>query len=150
MVSIFLLFFLAYSQQSQTGCLYHTSTWYALTANLECRFEMYCTRLAENTGRKNSPSAHHRTTLSGYMFATKTCIDNRKKNLLNSNISSLHMSSEYSELPPTNGWDRLASLGHSSKCQRISRVGFVTAPMSPNGRQPNFARCLAVSWAVYI
>jgi len=36
---------------------------------------------------KNSPSAHHHTTLSGYIFATKARIDNRKKNLLNSNIS---------------------------------------------------------------
>jgi len=37
---------------------------------------------------KKSPSAHHRTTLSGYIFATKAHIDNRKKNLLSSNISS--------------------------------------------------------------
>ena len=41
-------------------------------------------RLAENTGCKNdarkSPSDHHRTTLSGYIFATKAYIDNRKKN----------------------------------------------------------------------
>jgi len=36
---------------------------------------------------KNSPSAHHRATLSGYIFATKAHIDNRK-NLLSSNISS--------------------------------------------------------------
>jgi len=36
---------------------------------------------------KNSPSAHHRTTLSSYIFATKEYIDSRK-NLLNSNISS--------------------------------------------------------------
>jgi len=43
---------------------------------------------AENAGRKKSPSAHHRTTLSGYIFATKAPIDNRKKNLLSSNISS--------------------------------------------------------------
>ena len=28
---------------------------------------------------KKSPSAHHRTTLSGYIFATKARIDNRKK-----------------------------------------------------------------------
>jgi len=35
---------------------------------------------------KNSPSAHRRTTLSGYIFATKVHIDNRKK-LLNSNTS---------------------------------------------------------------
>ena len=38
--------------------------------------------------RQKSPSGHHRTTLSGYIFATKACIDNRKKNLLSSNISS--------------------------------------------------------------
>jgi len=38
--------------------------------------------------RKKSPSAHHFTTFSGYIFASKACIDNRKKNLLNSNISS--------------------------------------------------------------
>jgi len=37
---------------------------------------------------KNSPSVHHRTTLSGYIFATEARIDNRKKNLLNSNTSS--------------------------------------------------------------
>jgi len=36
---------------------------------------------------KKSPSAYHRTTLSGYIFATKARIDNRKKNLLSSNIS---------------------------------------------------------------
>jgi len=28
---------------------------------------------------KKSPSGQDRTTLSGYIFATKTCIDNRKK-----------------------------------------------------------------------
>ena len=58
-----------------------------LSANLGCRSETCCTRIAENTGRKNSPSAHHRTTLSGCVFATKACIDNRKK-LLNSITSS--------------------------------------------------------------
>jgi len=34
---------------------------------------------------KKSPLVHHRTALSGYIFATKACIDNRKKNLLSSN-----------------------------------------------------------------
>jgi len=47
---------------------------------------MCCTWLAENTGCRNSPSAHHRTTLSGYIFATKAHINNREK-LLNSNVS---------------------------------------------------------------
>ena len=37
--------------------------------------------------RQKSPSGHHPTTLSGYIFANKACIDNRK-NLLSSNISS--------------------------------------------------------------
>ena len=31
---------------------------------------------------KNSPSVHHRTTLSGYIFATKADSDNRKKKLV--------------------------------------------------------------------
>ena len=44
----------------------------------------------------------------------------------------------------TNGWDRLAD---PNKFQRVSRLGFVTAPTSLNGGQPNFARCLAVFWA---
>jgi len=53
---------------------------------------MCCTWLAENTRckkiGKKSPSAHHRTILSGYIFATKAHIDNRKI-LLNSNIFSI-------------------------------------------------------------
>jgi len=48
-------------------------------------------RLAGNAGPKkspkNSPPKHHRTTLSGYIFTTKARIDNRKKNLLNSNVA---------------------------------------------------------------
>jgi len=40
-------------------------------------------RLAGNAGRKKiakkSPSGHNRTTLSGYIFATKARIDNGKK-----------------------------------------------------------------------
>jgi len=57
------------------------------------------------------------------------------------------MSSQYGELQPTSGWDRFVSLGHPSKFQRVLRLGFVTAATSLNGSQPNFARCLAVSWA---
>jgi len=49
---------------------------------------MCCVRLAANTGCKKSPSGHHPTTSLGYIFATKSRIDNRKKNLLSSNMSS--------------------------------------------------------------
>jgi len=41
----------------------------------------------------------------------------------------------------------LAGLGHPSKFQRVSRLGFVNTPTSINVGQPNFARCLDVSWA---
>ena len=58
-----LLFFIAYSQPSQIGCLPYFHTWCGLSANLGCRSETCCTRPAENTGckkiDKNSPSAHH-------------------------------------------------------------------------------------------
>jgi len=58
--------------------------------------EVCCTRLSENTGRKKidkkSPSGRHCTTLSGYIFATKACIDNWK-NLLNTNVSSTFLHS---------------------------------------------------------
>ena len=69
---------------SQIGCLPYFHTWCGLSANLRCRPETCCTRLAGNTGsksRQKSPSGHHRTTLSGYrpIFATKARIDNRFK-----------------------------------------------------------------------
>jgi len=54
---------------------------------------MWCTRLAEiqvAKGRKNWPSAHHRTTLSGYIFATNLLrhVSTIGK-LLNSSTSSM-------------------------------------------------------------
>jgi len=59
----------------------------------------------------------------------------------------LHMSSQYGKRRPTNSWDRFRSFGHPSIFQRVSRLDFVTAATSLTGGQPNFARCLAVSWA---
>jgi len=84
-------------------------TWCGLAANLGCRSEMCCTRLAGNTRRKNdakmtqkSPYRHHRTTLPGCIFATKACIDNRKKiHLLSSTISSTSPRNMVNFGPPT-------------------------------------------------
>ena len=74
------IFFLSWPNLSHPRLdVYHFHTWCGLGANLGCRSETCCTRLAENTGRKKSPSGHHRATLSGYIFATKARIDNRKK-----------------------------------------------------------------------
>ena len=115
---------------------------------------MCCTPLAENTGckkiAKNSPSVHHSTTLSGYIFATKACIDNRKKLVKEQYV--LHLFSQYGELRPISGWDQFTSLGHPGKFQWVSGLGFITAPTLLNGSQPNFAQCLPISRAgtIYI
>jgi len=96
--SIFLsfFFFLASSQQPQIGCLPYFYTWRGPSANLECRSEMCCSQLAANAQPKKVAKNRHlgtipqlcpAITLSGYIFATKACSDNRKKNLLSSNIS---------------------------------------------------------------
>jgi len=94
-------------------------------ARWKCRTRKWC---------KKSPSAHHRTTLSDYIFA-KACIDNRKKVVKQQYL--LHMSMQYGELRPTSGWDRFVSLGDPSKFQRVSHLGSVTARHSTSGRQPN-------------
>ena len=105
---------------------------------------MCCTRLAENTGRKKSPENRHlgtiaQLTLSGYIFASKAPIDNRKKVVKQQYV--LHMSPQYDELPPTRGWDRSGSLGDPCKFQRLSRHSwqrYCTA-VKYSERQPNFA-----------
>ena len=94
---------------------------------------------------KNLPSGHHRTNLSGCIFTTEAFIDNRKKHVKQRYL--LHISQQYGELRPSNGWHRFISWGHPSKFQRVSLVGFVTTATSLSGGQPNFARCLAISWA---
>ena len=85
---------------------------------------------------KNLPSGHHRTTLSGYVFATKARIDNQKKLVKQQCLP--HMSSQYGELRPTSGWDPFSSLGHPSKFQWVLRLGSITARHSSSGRQLNF------------
>jgi len=85
---------------------------------------------------KNRQKVSICTTLSGYIFATKAHIDNRKKLVKQQYIPTCP---QYSELRPTSGWDLLASLGHPCKFQRVSRLGSVTARHSSSRRQPNFA-----------
>ena len=82
--------------------------------------------------RQKSPSGHHLTTLSGYIFATKARIDNRKKNLLSNNEFSTcpHNMLNFGPLTAEIYWP---VWGTPSKFQRPSRLGSVTAH-----RQPNF------------
>jgi len=76
--SLFFFFSCLFSAVADWMSTIYFHTWCGLSANVECRSEMCCMRLAENTPRKNSPSGHYRTALSGCIFATKACIDNRK------------------------------------------------------------------------
>jgi len=75
-----------------------------------------------------------------YWQLEKTCYT-----AINRTISST--SPQYGELQPTNGWHLWVSLGHPSKFQPVSRLGFITAPTSLSRGWQNFAGCLAVSWA---
>jgi len=89
--------------------------------------------------RKKSPSGHHPTTLSGYIFATEACIDNREKKLvklLSSKISStcLHNMVNFGLLPAEivsgvwgtpatfNGFHVLAALLHGSQVVSVSQT----------------------------
>jgi len=71
---------------------------------------MCCTQLAENTGckecGKKSPSVDHCTTLLGYIFTTKACVDNWEKNLLSGSISSTcaHSMMNFGPLMAEIGW----------------------------------------------
>ena len=70
----------------------------------------------------------------------------RKKNLLNSNISSTcpHNTVNFRPLTAEIDW---RVFGAPQQISTVSCLGFVTAPKSLNGRQPNSVQCLAVSWA---
>jgi len=86
--------------------------------------------------RQKSPCGHHPTTLSGYIFATKAHIDNRKKNLLSSNISSscphnmVNLSPLAAEIGPVvwgtpanfSGFRVLAALLHGTPAVGISQT----------------------------
>jgi len=87
--------------------------------------------------RQKSPSGHHPTTLSGYIFASNH-VSTIGKTLVQQQYL-LHMSAQYGELRPTSGCDRFVSLGYPCKFQQVSLLGSVTARHSSRGRQPNFA-----------
>jgi len=101
--------------------------------------------LTENAGRKRSPSAHHRTTSSSYIFATKACIDNLRKNLLSSNISSrcphnmVNFSLLAAEIGPVvwdtpanfNGFCVLAALLHGSQVVGVTQLCGVEQRVPP-------------------
>jgi len=91
--SFFLLFFLAYSQP-------YFHTWCGLSANVECRSEICCRRLCENTGRKKSPKIRHLGTIAQLCRAVSLQLKHVStigKKLVKQQYL-LHNSSQYYEL----------------------------------------------------
>ena len=128
-LTIFFLssFFLAYPQTSQIGCLPYFHTWCGLSADLGCRSETCCKRLAENTGRKKLPFAHHRRTLLGYIFATKARIDNQKHTRPYNMVNFGRLAAEIGLLvwittANLNGFRILAALLHSTQVVGVSQT----------------------------
>jgi len=115
-------------------CVFRMQVWNVLHA---ARWKYSTQQIA-----KNSPSRHQRTICRAVSSQLRH-LWTIGKSLLNSNLP--HVSLQYGELRLTNGWDLLASLGHPSIFQLVSRLGFVIAASSLNGGQPNFTRRLAVS-----
>jgi len=101
---------------------------------------MCCTQLAGNAGPKKSPKIHHLGTIAQLCWAVSSQLSHvstiRKKRVKQQYL--LHKSAQCGELRPTSGWDLLASLGHPSTFQQISRLGSVTVWHSSSEHQPNF------------
>ena len=91
-----------------------------------------CRNQKSRQKRQSSPCAHHHKTLSGYIFATKARIDNRKKNLLSTNVSSTR---------PHNMVNFGPLVAEIEAPLQIS-MGFASwqhyCMASSSGRQPNF------------
>ena len=139
MVSSFYLsssIYLAYSQSSQIGCLPYFHTWCGLSANLRCRSETCCTRLAGNTGHKKSQKIRHLRTIAQLCRAISS--HKARKKIASSNISST-CPHNMVNFGPLAAEIVFVSLGHPCKFQRVSRLVGVTARHSSTGRQPNFA-----------
>ena len=99
----FFFFFFALPQLSQIGCLPYFHTWCGLSANLGCRSETCCTRLAENAGCKKVAKNRHLGIIAQIFRAISSRLRHvstigKKLIKLIKQQYLLHMSSEYGEL----------------------------------------------------
>jgi len=104
-IFIFFLFFSSLNLSRRRLDVYHNSTHGVALVRISDaglkRAARGSLKYMTQKRRQKSPSAHHRTNLSDYIFTTKAHIDNRKKLVKHRYV--LHMSSQYGELQPTNG-----------------------------------------------
>jgi len=140
-LSFYLSFLLAHSQPSRIACLPYFHTWCGLSANLGCRSETSCTRLAANGGRKKSSKIRSLRTIVQFYRAISSQL-RHVSTIWNKLVKQRYlpqMSTQYDEVQHTIGWDRFGCLEHPCKFQRVSRLGSVTTRHSSIGCQPNFA-----------
>jgi len=148
-VSSFFFFslFLAYYQRSQTVCLPYFHTWCGPVRIWNAGWNaLHAARWKYRSGHKTYAKKCCLRTIAQLWRAMSSQIKHApiigiklvKQQYL------LRMSSQYGELLPTSDWD---SLGTPVNFNGFWHLGFITAATSFNGSQPNFARCLAVSWA---
>jgi len=101
-----IFFYSSPNLSGRTLDVYHTSTHGVALARIENAGLKCATRgslqIQDAKMVQKSPSAHHCTTLSGYIFAIKACIDNRKKIVKQQYV--LRMFPQYAERRPTSGW----------------------------------------------
>ena len=118
-------------------------TW--LCANLECMFEICCTWLAENTGRKISSKIRHLGTIPLLCRAVSSQLRNVstvEKNVKQQYLLHAHVLTNHNgELPP-NGWDRFTNFGHPANFN-----GFhVLASLLQRNRLPEANQTLHDVW----
>ena len=107
---------------------------------------MCCTRLAEIQEQK-SPFRHHRTICRAVSSQLRHVSTIGKKILLNIDTSST-CPRNMANFTSLTAEVCLLVCGAPPNCNRFfSRLAFVAAATSLTGGQPNFVRCLAVSWA---
>ena len=94
MCGVVVSFIFFFSSSNLRGCRFgylpYFYTWCGLSANLECRSEMCCTRLTGNAGHKQLPKICHLCTITQLCWAISAQLRHVStigKNLLNSNIS---------------------------------------------------------------
>ena len=100
--SIFL--FLAKSQRSEIRCLLYFDTWCGPSANLECRSERRCTRLAANAGHKNVAKNRHLGTIAQLCRAISSQLRQWHVSTIGKKLKQQYlpyMSPQYGELWPT-------------------------------------------------
>jgi len=112
-------------------------TWCGLSANLRCRSETCCTRLAENTGREKVAKNRHLGTIA------QLCLDVSSQLRHVSTIGKKLVKQQYvPQMSPTNFGPLAAEIGlpvWGTPFQRLSSLGSVTARQSSTERQTNFA-----------